>query len=160
MKRVIYRMVAWLAASFSTPWALFHQQRIQSRGRPLTTIEVEVAKELGLSDINNIFVIVVERVPNPLRWSFGLMEKCGTCVSEVDGITLGHGIYVSYAARNSLELMAHELVHVGQYERAGSVWAFMVEYIYQCLVLGYHDAAWEVEARAESATALVATAND
>ncbi len=160
MKHVIYRMAAWFAAVFSTPWALFHQQRIQARGRPLTAVEAGVAKGLGVSDINNIFVMEVERVPNPLRWSFGLMEKCGTCVSEVDGITLGHGIYVSCAASNSLKLMAHELVHVGQYERAGSVWSFMIEYIYQCLVIGYHDSAWEVEARAESATALVAMAGD
>ncbi|MBT8044102.1 MAG: hypothetical protein KJO79_04050, partial [Verrucomicrobiae bacterium] len=51
-------------------------------------------------------------------------------------------------------LIAHELVHVRQYEQAGSVWRFMVDYIFQCLAYGYHDAPMEREARDASRACL------
>lgn len=155
MRSILYRGLAWMAAWFAAPWALYHQRIIRTKGRALSDEEREIASQLGIRLIDGTFVMVVDRVPNPLRWSFGLMEKCSSaCVSEVDGITLGHGIYVARRASESIELMAHELVHVGQYERSGSVWSFMVEYIHQCLMWGYCDAAWEVEARGASMTAL------
>lgn len=157
MKRVVYRALAWMAASIASPWVWFHQRQIQHRGRCLTHGEKELAARLGIQRIDDVRVLEIEQVPNPLSWSFGLMEKRGVCVSQVDGITLGHGIYVASSVATSRELMAHELVHVEQYERAGSIWSFLVEYIHQCLMTGYQEARWEVEARSESAKALADT---
>lgn len=155
LKRGCLRGLAVLAACAATPWAAWHQRRISRSGRPLTAAEEVVARALGLADLRRICVREVGRVPNPLHPALWLLERCGApCISRVDGITLGRGIYICRESAGSLGLVAHELVHVGQYQRAGSIRAFMVEYIHQCLLHGYFDAPWEVEARRKSAAAM------
>ena len=155
MKRCFYRFLAVVAACFAAPWAAWHQRRIKKNGRPLNHSELEFAERLGLNNTETIRVHVVERVPNPLYPLLCLVKKCGgSCITKAAGITLGHGIYVSKECEHSAELIAHELVHVAQYQRAESIWAFMVEYIHQCLLVGYHDADWEKEARKESVRVL------
>ena len=42
--------------------------------------------------------------------------------------------------------MAHELVHVMQYERLGGVRPFLRAYVYECLRFGYAAAPLELEA--------------
>jgi hypothetical protein len=43
-------------------------------------------------------------------------------------------------------LVAHELAHTMQYERLGSVRAFLRQYLVECLTTGYAGAALELEA--------------
>jgi len=43
-------------------------------------------------------------------------------------------------------LVAHELVHTAQYERCGSIAAFLRQYLHECLSIGYPDAPMEQEA--------------
>jgi len=144
-----------VAACFATPWATWHERRIRGKGRELTKKEQEVARALGLVEQSDIFICSVQRVPNPLYPFFYIAQKCGaSCITEAAGITLGHGIYISDDSADSLALIAHELVHVAQYQRSGSISRFMVEYLYQCLMVGYFNADWEVEARRESVRAL------
>ncbi|BDS05666.1 hypothetical protein NT6N_07060 [Oceaniferula spumae] len=155
MKRGLYWILAFLAACCATPWAFWHQGRIQKHGRKLTEQELTYAMDLGVTQPEEIYVSVVDRVPNPLHFLFSLLNRCGaSCVIDAAGITLGRGIYLSADCAGSAALMAHELVHIQQYQRVGSIWAFMIEYIHQCLMHGYYDADWEVEARQESARVL------
>ena len=152
MKSCFYRLLAVLAACFATPWATWHQRRIRASGRRLNNQEMVVAEALSLSHPDTVFIHVIERVPNPLHLLLCLARSCGASfITEAEGITLGSGIYVDTESAESLELIAHELVHVRQYQRVGSIWSFMVEYLYQCLMVGYFDAEWEMEARRESA---------
>ena len=151
MKRGFYRFLAQVAACFAAPWAAWHQRRIHRNGRQLNHLELELAERLGLGNPDMIRIQTVIRVPNPLYPLLWLVKKCGgSCITTAAGITLGRGIYVCKDYAHSTELIAHELVHVAQYQRAGSIRAFMVEYIHQCLLVGYHDAEWEKEARAKS----------
>ena len=155
MRSSFFRLLAIFAACFATPWTLWHQRKIRKRGRDLNTQELVAAEALGLTHPESICIAVVQRVPNPLYPFLCLARSCGaSCITEAAGITLGRGIYVAEESKESLELIAHELVHVRQYHEAGSIWAFMVEYLYQCLMVGYYDAEWEKQARYESARVL------
>ncbi|MCP5536586.1 MAG: DUF4157 domain-containing protein [Akkermansiaceae bacterium] len=155
MRSLLYRIVAWMLACVSAPWVIHHQRIIRRDGRALSVGEREIAGQLGVELIDDTYVLAVDVVPNPLRYLSAILEKRSkACISGVDGITLGHGIYVARRVADATGLMAHELVHVLQYERAGSVWRFMVEYIHQCLMHGYYHAAWEIEAREQSARLL------
>lgn len=155
MKSGFFRVLAIFAACLVAPWAAWHQRRISKKGRLLTPDEIALAVALGMSEPEKISICVTERIPNPLHPFLSLAQCFGfSCITEAAGITLGQAIYVTEDSAESIELITHELVHVGQYQRAGSIWAFMIEYIHQCLMTGYYDAEWEVEARRESAKAL------
>lgn len=155
MRSGLYRVLAILGACLASPWAAWHQGRIRKNGRVLTDDELGLADALGVSDPEQVLICVTPRVPNPLQPLFCLADHCGfSCLTEAVGITLGLGIYITVDSADSVELIAHELVHVVQYQRAGSIWAFMVEYIHQCLMTGYYDAEWEVEARRVSTEVL------
>jgi hypothetical protein len=69
---------------------------------------------------------------------------------DFGGIALGRGIYIRKACADSVLLIAHELVHIRQYQQVGSIWSFMREYVFQCLSSSYYTAPWEVEARRDS----------
>ena len=148
MKSTLYRILAILGACFATPWAAWHERRIKAKGRTLSTLETTIAKALGIDQPEAVYIQVVDRVPNPLFPFLYLAKSCGaSCITEAAGITLGKGIYISVDHAEALTLITHELVHVEQYQRAGSIWSFMVEYLHQCLMVGYFDAEWEIEAR-------------
>jgi hypothetical protein len=63
-----------------------------------------------------------------------------------DGLTLRYGIYIRSDFPADRFLVAHELVHTAQYERCGSIIAFLRQYLHECLTLGYPDAPMEQEA--------------
>ena len=66
-------------------------------------------------------------------------------------MALGHGIYLEAAQGDRPSLVAHELVHVLQYERLGGTWPFLRDYLHQCLAEGYWNAPMEIEARQRAA---------
>ncbi|MGB1259474.1 MAG: hypothetical protein ACPG6P_05490 [Akkermansiaceae bacterium] len=144
-------MIAWLASFPAACWAAYHERRITAMGEPLLDNQRSDAKHLGVERADDVYLCLVDEVPNPLLkipWLSEALEKClDVHVMSPAGITLGHGIYVTQVAY-SKRLIRHELVHVNQYERSGSIRAFMVEYLYQCLMYGYYAAPWEEEARA------------
>ena len=66
-----------------------------------------------------------------------------------DGLTAGYGVIVRLDCTDNLRLLAHEFVHVAQYERLGKV-GFLQEYIQQIAAHGYRHAPFELEAEAKS----------
>lgn len=152
-QHVFYHLVAVVAACIAAPWAWYHERIIHARGRSLTHEEFELSKKIGIRYPGRVKVMVVDHIPNPIRqyrhcFSDGLAKKW---IADIGGITFRHGIYVTRQYADSVSLLAHELVHVRQYEEADSIWVFMREYIRQCLVLGYYNAPYEVEARRDAA---------
>jgi hypothetical protein len=59
---------------------------------------------------------------------------------------LRYGIYLRADESSDRELVAHELVHTGQYERMGGFLPFLRQYIYECLTVGYCASKLEQEA--------------
>jgi hypothetical protein len=72
----------------------------------------------------------------------------------VDGMTLGHAIFLRRGCEATPALLAHECRHVQQVEAAGSLGVFMARYLRQIAHDGYRDAAFEVDAREAAARAM------
>ena len=66
-------------------------------------------------------------------------------------LTIGNTIYLHNANKEQLiqntTWLCHELVHVKQYEKLGTV-RFLAIYIFEWIVKGYYNNRFEVEARA------------
>ncbi len=59
---------------------------------------------------------------------------------------MGYGISIRVERKNAEKLIAHELVHVAQYERCGGMRNFLSAYIAECSTFGYSAAPMEREA--------------
>ena len=148
MRRFFSALVAWPLAVPVTVWGWFHERRILRRGRELSRPELEDARAIGVIDPGRVRVLAVGRIPDPLGPISALLARCtSVTVSRPSGLTLRHGIFAVPPYDRDRSLLAHELVHTMQYQRAGSLFGFMRRYIFQCLADGYLNAEWEREAR-------------
>jgi hypothetical protein len=140
-----------LTTPFVAAWAAWQSNRIARLGSPLSPAEREVAAAVGVRAPERIRVMLVDRIPFPgggvldrlaLRW--------GLPGPHVDGLTLGHGIFLRRHAA-TLRLLAHECRHVQQVEEAGSLTRFLADYLRQVAHHGYEDAPFEIDARLAAA---------
>ena len=65
-------------------------------------------------------------------------------------IVIGKTIYLYHASRvdflNNSRWLKHELCHIRQFKEHGYVW-FMLKYVWESILHGYHNNKYEVEAR-------------
>ncbi len=158
MKRPFRKIGIALAWRFALPpawlWVRLHQQRIRRHGRPLSDDERRLAVALGISEyrIERIRIWSVNRVPGPGDLLLRTVGRiAGISTHSAKGMALNLGIYLEAAQANRRSLVAHELVHVAQYERLGGTWPFLRDYLWQCLREGYWNAPLEIEARQRAA---------
>lgn len=136
-----------LATPVVHAWAAWQAARGNRRGRPLTHVEREVAMAVGVSEPERVRLLLVDRVPIPGGASLTRFAHwLGLPGPDVDGLTLGHTIFIRRGAL-SLALLAHECRHVRQYQEAGSLGRFLRLYLGQVARHGYHDAPMEADAR-------------
>lgn len=128
-------------------WAKEHSQRIVQNGEPLDVMELETAIKTGVAHPERVRIFVVETIPFPEERELQKTANEFNLLGEdTAGLTLGYGIYVRTGCYTS-SLLAHEFRHVYQYERAGSIDAFIYEYIHQIFKYGYHLAPLEIDTR-------------
>jgi len=129
-------------------WAARQERRILKDGVALTTEELNNASALGISQPERVRLLCVKRVPWPgasvLR---AASETIGFHIGATCGLTLRYGIYIREDCWRHSRLIAHELVHVAQYERLGGIEPFLRQYLRECLTAGYDESALENEAR-------------
>ncbi|WAS89735.1 hypothetical protein [Nannocystis punicea] len=129
-------------------WAEAHEAEILRTGLPLDAKMQAVARAVGVRQPERVRLAVVARIPLPedpdLRQAALSLGMLGP---ETIGLTLGHGIYVRKRPV-STRLLSHECRHVYQYEQAGSIAAFLADYLQQIATVGYLHAPLEVDARA------------
>jgi len=127
-------------------WAEQQSTNILTNGRLLTPEEIEMAKRAGVSSPEKARILIVPSLPLPkdkeLREtaiSLGLLKP------TMVGLTLGYGIYIvdGYQTR----FIPHELRHVYQFEKAGSMSNFLSLYFEQLAKFGYENAPLEIDAR-------------
>jgi hypothetical protein len=83
-------------------------------------------------------------MPGP-RWVHRFAQQLGFPALTAAGMSLGKGIYLQRKFEDRPILLAHECVHSAQYERHG-ILGFLWRYLYQCVHVGYVNAAFEREA--------------
>lgn len=108
---------------------------VLKHGQPLTPDMLKIAIELK---INN---------PEGIR----VLER-GTIygIRTIGGMTLNRAILIRKNLESKEVVIAHELVHVKQYQDAGSIYKFLKEYAKEVRKYGYYLAPMEVEARIKS----------
>lgn len=129
-------------------WAEVRAARAAEVGESLTPLEEDMARSVGVAAPERVRVEIVERLPLPEDLTLrGAALQAGLLGPNMTGLTLGHSIFIcrGYKARR---LLSHELRHVHQYEQAGSIAAFLPVYLRQVMEVGYHNAPFEVDARA------------
>jgi hypothetical protein len=128
-------------------WAEEHSEIIQKQGTSLTTKQVEIAKQVGVTNTDKIRILEVPKIPIPENEKLSeAATQIGFINEEMKGLTLGHSIYIC-DGHNVTRLLSHELRHVYQYEAFGSIPQFLVEYLKQIVLVGYENSLLEQDAR-------------
>lgn len=133
-------------------WVRRRQAAILCSGTALTPQAIKLARDLGVLSPENVRVVSAVEVPLPLpRFARRVALGTGWILPHIAGMTLGYGIVLRKDCCGDANLLAHELMHVRQYERLGGVYGFLRQYLRECVWPGYPLGALEVEARAVQA---------
>ena len=109
---------------------------------------VELARSVGVRGPERVRITTVDAMPLPENTILrAAAEQAGLLGPHLRGLTLGHTI-LWLRGQESQRLLSHELRHVYQYETAGSISAYVGEYLVQVVKFGYVNAPFEVDARA------------
>ena len=133
-------------------WAEARAKQAAEAGIALTAAEQEIARRVGVSQPARVRIETVEQLPmpeDPALRAAGL--AAGLLGPGMVGLTLGHSIFLRRGTRDQRQhrrLLSHELRHVYQYERYGSIAAFLRVYLTQIVEVGYANAPLEADARA------------
>lgn len=137
----------------ATAWAEEQEARILAAGIALTPAQLADARLMGVEHPERVRLLAVASIPQPKHpVLLAAADATGLLSPFTAGLTLRYGIYVRGDFATDRFLIAHELVHTGQYERRGGVGAFLRQYLHECFTVGYPEAPMEQEAilKAES----------
>jgi hypothetical protein len=131
----------------ATAWVQEQETRILTSGVDLTSAQLSDARQMGVAHPERVRLLSVARVPVPEHPILRAAAATTGMVSPLTvGLTLRYGIYLRDQFATDRFLVAHELVHTGQYERWGGIAAFLRQYLQECFTIGYPDAPMEQEA--------------
>ncbi len=137
----------------ATKWAEDQENLILSTGCPLSEQGMRDARLMGVVYPEKIRLLRVAKIPAPTdRILSEIATATGLISPNTGGMALRYGIFVRGDCWGNRYMIAHECVHTAQYERFGSVEAFLSQYLRECLKLGYLAAPLEREAVDKSAT--------
>ena len=129
-------------------WAIAQAELALSRGSALDESQQRLARAVGVGDAHRIRLAVVDPMPmpdDPLLRAAALQS--GLLGPDMIGLTLGYAVLVRRGHESDTRLLRHEFRHVYQYERAGSIAAFLPNYLAEIVQFGYTYAPSEVDAR-------------
>jgi hypothetical protein len=134
--------------SLAVRWAKRRQTNGLRRGRSLSPDEMRVARRMGVREAQKIRLIETDSIPLPNFGLLGLATRwAGFHGSDPWGLSLGYAVFIRNGWTGSRqELLAHEFVHTAQYERMGGMRRYLIQYLRECLTLGYTASPMEQEA--------------
>ena len=132
-------------------WAQGVEREAVRRGQPLNWRMRAIAWDIGVIDMDRVRVLPVPVIPFPVENSYLCVaaEQLGFRAHgfQVQGQVFGHAILIAGPESEwTVALLAHELTHVAQIERAGSFLAFLAKYLDEVEAFGYSNSALEREA--------------
>lgn len=127
-------------------WAEYQSSLILRDGVPLSDKESELAIRMGVANPQRVRILTGIEFPRPNDLQLlAYIEQAGFYKPEMHGFTLGHGIFIK-DGRRAYRLVSHECRHVHQYEKHGSIEAFLRVYFLQINQVGYANAPLEIDA--------------
>ncbi|HEV3410490.1 MAG TPA: hypothetical protein VG095_09350 [Chthoniobacterales bacterium] len=111
-------------------WARKEEEFILTHGSPLSERASADALRAGVRDPSRVRVLVVDRIPlpeNPILAEASAQTHVITDASRA--VAIGYGIIIRADAWGDRELLVHQLVHVAQRERSGSLEAYVRQYL-------------------------------
>lgn len=128
-------------------WASEQERLILEQGVALTPEELNDAAAIGVHAADKVRLLPVSVIPRPSRPQLrAACDAINFLTEATRGLTLGYGILVRGDCWRDRTLIAHELVHVAQYERLGGIEPFLRQYLSECLTVGYENSPLEQEA--------------
>ena len=137
-------------------WVEAQEALILQKGNPLSAQLMVNAAKIGIVNPDKVRTFNILTIPIPDDPV--LQEACSTSslvTKKTAGLTLRYGVYIRTDCVSNHPLHVHELVHVAQYERLGSIRAFLQQYLYEVITIGYPDAPMEQEAIIKTRTICV-----
>lgn len=132
-------------------WAKAQESYILQHGEPLSESEKQIARQIGVREIERVRLLRVSQIPVPTDETLGTIARGIDFISpHTQGMALRFGIFIREDVWRKREIVAHELVHTAQYERLGFE-CFLRTYLWQCLTVGYDKSPLEREASEVSA---------
>ena len=129
-------------------WAESEAAAVAKTGQPLNATAQGVARRVGVSRPELIRLSITDSLPMPRDPALHeAAVQTGLLGPHMAGLTLGYSVFVR-RGHNTWRLLSHEFRHVFQYERAGSIAAFLPVYLQQIVQLGYASCPLEMDARA------------
>ena len=135
-------------------WAQRQENAVLALGRKLSEKQAAIGQRVGIRDTARVRVLAVTEIPKPEDEKLGAaIAKTNMITRACRGIAIGYGVILRADSWSDEELLAHQLVHVAQYERAGGVAPFLDRYFRERLDgTGFGIGALEQEARSVAAT--------
>ncbi|CAM4242997.1 hypothetical protein [Pseudoalteromonas byunsanensis] len=131
-------------------WAVQVDKEGQKTGTPLNKVQLQIAKEVGVTHPEKIRMVYVDSVPYP--YENPVLKEMGERIGFIgEGITnnaqvFGYSIYVRKGFTLDTPKLAHEFVHVKQIEQASSLLEYSKKHLVDMATYGYADAPYEKEA--------------
>lgn len=111
-------------------WAKRQESLILEYGTPLTPGQIADAQRCGIRDWARVRILVVDRIPLPDEEELAEAAQSAQIITDASrGVAIGHGIIIRADSWGKRELLLHQLVHVAQCERSGSLESFVGEYL-------------------------------
>jgi hypothetical protein len=126
-------------------WYTAQEAYGRTHGRWLHDHEQELARRVGVKDVEHVRVLEVDAMPAVPDELAALAYK-HLNLHHANGLTVGHSIFIRKGHINA-PLMKHELRHVEQVERYPDLLDFLRVYVEQVLAVGYENAPFEIDAR-------------
>lgn len=128
-------------------WAEEQERWIVQAGVPLTDPQKDDARHVGVLRPDQVRVLAVPVIPAPIDPALlQAARETQLITPSTAGMTFGYGIFLRADCHADRCLLVHELVHVSQYEKAGSLETFLQAYLQQVIQVGYPAAPLEQEA--------------
>jgi len=140
LNQMLPRAAAWAASQELLMLGHKESQILGPQGQ-------EIARRAGVTRPEDVRILAVSDIPLPEEADLRQAAQAfGLITQATGGLAIGHGIFVRKEFANDAKLVAHELMHVAQYERYGSILAFLQRYLSECNEFGYPAAPMEQEA--------------
>jgi hypothetical protein len=110
-------------------WVTEMEKVVLDRGQRLPPKNRKDAEAIGIQRIDDVRMVAWDSIPLPSDPGLKhLAVETGLITDATHGMTFGHGIVIKNGLSDR-RLIAHELVHLLQYERFDGIEAFLKEYV-------------------------------